>query len=527
MPTKRVRTTPAQRNTARSSPRAAPRLVLRPGAELSPDEVERFALLTTPKIEISPGATRAMRAAQKTLDRLLAAGAQVYGVTTGFGPFVRCTAGARGSETHGLGLVNHLCAGFGEPAADEVVRAAMIVRARALVEGRSAVSPTVLTTYLAMIGAGVVPEVPELGSVGASGDLIPLAFIARALLGLGRATRNGKPTTAAAALRAARLRPISPTSRDVLGLVNGTSFMTAYALLALRRAERLIAEAEGLTGWAYRLLGCRAQALDPRLHHARGHVGQALSAAATRAEATRFGPFEDASRPLQEVYSLRCAPQILGACRDQLAYARDLITREINGVNDNPLVFPHSPDGPAAALHGGNFQGQQIAFASDAISAAITQVAVLVERQIDVILSPAHNGNAPLLLAWDPGPCSGFAGAQITATALVADMRHHAHPAATSSIPTNGGNQDVVSMGTNAARHAYHQGPRCAAVIAVMALSLHRLRDLRLRGRAPTPPGARSSAGDLPPWLPTCRTFTVDVPLHDDIRELANRLLSK
>jgi histidine ammonia-lyase/tyrosine ammonia-lyase len=287
----------------------------------------------------------------------------------------------------------------------------------------------------------------------------------------------------------------------------------------------LLDAAERLTGWAYRLLGCRAQALDGRLHRARGHVGQVVSASRILDEASVDSGgvgtgFEDRSRPLQEVYSLRCAPQFLGACRDQLAHARRLIELEINGVNDNPLIFAASLDGPAAAVHGGNFQGQQIAFAADAINAAVTQVAVLVERQIDVVLSPAHNGGAPLLLAWTPGPCSGMAGAQITATALVADMRHHGMPAATSSIPTNGGNQDVVSMGTNAARYAYDQAPRCAAVLAVMGLSLARLRDLRDRGRTPGQPGS------WPAWMPACRSFTGDVPLHNDIAHLADALLA-
>jgi histidine ammonia-lyase/tyrosine ammonia-lyase len=494
-------------------------LKLNPTMQLVPEAIEQFARQEKPLVKLSGQSRQVMRRSQKTLGQLRAKEKPIYGVTTGFGPFVRYAATKPGSESHGLGLISHLCAGFGNPAADEIVRAAMIIRARTLAQGHSAVSPEVVDAYLNIIFAGIVPEVPEMGSVGASGDLIPLAFLARALRGLGHVRMNGRRLTAAVAMKRAGLQTLKPVSRDVLGLVNGTSFMTAYAALALCRAERLIEHAHWLTGWAYRLLGCRAQALDPRLHRARGHLGQMESAKRILHHAMQDGPFEDAARPLQEVYSLRCAPQILGACMDQLAHARTLIEREINGVNDNPLIFADSAEGPMDALHGGNFQGQQIAFAADTINSAITQVAVLVERQIDVVLSPIHNGDAPLLLAWEPGPCSGMAGAQITATALVADLRHHNQPAATSSIPTNGGNQDVVSMGTNAARHAFHQTPRCAAVLSVMALCLHRLRDLRRVGRT------SGIVGTVPAQLPACPSFKQDISLCADIQRIAGELL--
>ena len=513
----------SSRTARRASAGSANHLALSSDSKVLPEDIERLAGLERPRVILSAGARRAMRRSRATLAELRAGGAAVYGVTTGFGPFVRYAATRPGSETHGLGLISHLCAGFGEPAAAEVVRGTMIVRARAIAAGHSGVSIQTLQAYLALLSHGIVPEIPELGSVGASGDLIPLAFAARTLRGLGTVRMDGKRMSASAALKRAGLPRLKPPSRDVLGLVNGTSFMTSYAALALCRAERLLETAERLTGWAYQLLGCRAQALDPRLHRARGHVGQVVSARRIldQAESDPQQPaFEDPSRPLQEVYSLRCAPQFLGACRDQIMHARQLIEREINGVNDNPLIFGDSAEAPAAALHGGNFQGQQIAFAADTLNSAVTQIAVLAERQIDVILSPTHNGGAPLLLAWEPGPCSGMAGAQITATALVADMRHHCQPAATSSIPTNGGNQDVVSMGTNAARHAYHQTPRLSAVLSVLALSLARLRDLRAQRRAPGRPGP------YPNWLPPTRSFRHDIPLHNDIRKLADTLLA-
>ena len=308
--------------------------------------------------------------------------------------------------------------------------------------------------------------------------------------------------------------------RDALALTNGTSFLTAYAALAAARAERLISRAESLTGWAYRLLGCRAAALDPRLHSARGHEGQIRSAQAIAQEAGANGDWEDARRPLQEIYSLRCAPQILGACRENLAFARRLIETEMNGVNDNPLCAPvysdSCSDRDEAMLHGGNFHGQQVAFAADALNSALTQTALLVERQIEAILNPDINGGAPLLLAWQPGATSGMAGAQITATAIAAEMRTHNQAYATSTMPTNGGNQDIVSMGTLAARMALQQTERLAPILAIAGMSLAQLNYLRERGRAP------GNFLPLPAWMPSFSGFEQDRPLQADIARIAS-----
>jgi histidine ammonia-lyase/tyrosine ammonia-lyase len=333
---------------------------------------------------------------------------------------------------------------------------------------------------------------------------------------------DGSTVPAADALHDAGRTPVALHDRDALALVNGTSFMTAYAALAVARAARLLRRAERLTGWLYRLLGCSRQALDPRLHTARGHAGQRESAAAIRDEADRgaavkdAAPAEDAERPLQEAYSIRCAPQILGAVRDQLAYVRRTVNAELNGVNDNPVIDPEAP----AALHGGNFQGQQIAFAADALNAAVTQMGVLADRQIDVLLTPAHNGDAPPLLAWRPGATSGLAGAQLTATALVAELRHHNQSAATASIPTNGGNQDVVSMGALAARTAYTQTEHLASILAVLGLALAQLTHLRRQGRAPGP------APPPPNWMPAVEPIIEDRPLRAEIADLAERWLA-
>jgi len=461
-----------------------------------------------------------MAESQASLHRLAECGEPIYGLTTGFGPFVKFKSGNDGDCSHGAGLLAHLGAGFGPVAPREITRSAMILRLQTLSRGFSGASPDVADALLDLINSGLCPAVPELGSVGASGDLIPLAHVAAVLTGQGTVVdERGHVEPALPALQRAGLTPRPLVARDALSLVNGTSFMTAFASHAVARAMRLLDVAEKLTGWAYRLLGCRAQALDSRLHVARGHAGQVTSAHNIRAEAEMFGPWEDTSRPLQEIYSLRCAPQILGACRDLLEFARATVEHEINGVNDNPLVIS-DPDRPTV-LHGGNFQGQQIAFASDAINSALTQIGVLVERQIDAITNPALNSNAPLLLAWRPGADSGLAGAQLTATALLAEMRHHSLPAATTSIPTNGGNQDVVSMGTTAARAAFGQTERLSAIEAVFGIAIAQLSFLRLNGRAP---GALTPT---PAWFPPYAPFTHDRALHADIGSVAKQLLKQ
>jgi histidine ammonia-lyase/tyrosine ammonia-lyase len=261
--------------------------------------------------------------------------------------------------------------------------------------------------------------------------------------------------------------------------------------------------------------------LDPRLHRARGHAGQIQSAEAIRQEAERGGEWEDATRPLQDIYSMRCAPQVLGACRENLDYARQLIETEMNGVNDNPLIFSAEASGrePAVA-HGGNFHAQQVAFAADALNAALTQAGMLVERQIDALLDPRINGNAPLLLAWEPGATSGMAGAQITATALAAELRMNCQSYATSTIPTNGGNQDIVPMGTLAARKAYAQTELLAPILAVAGMALVQLNFLRERGRA------TGNALLLPDWMPSFEPFENDRALHPDIERIAQAWLA-
>ncbi|MFB6231769.1 MAG: histidine ammonia-lyase [Salinibacter sp.] len=491
-------------------------LSLGPDVSLACEEVERAALRAGTSLQTTDAADEALASARSALNRARAEGRSIYGVTTGLGPLVDETAASEEADRGGE-LIAHLGTGAGAFAAPPLVRATMIVRLQALVQGHSAVRPALVDGVMRVVEANLVPAVPEIGSLGASGDLTPLAHVARACTGEGFVVEDGDQLVDAdEALVEAGLSPLSLDRRDALGLVNGTAFMTAYAALALARGWRLLERAEALTGWMYRLLGCSLEALDARLHEARGHSGQAESAAAIREVATQGERVSSADRPLQEVYSLRCAPQVLGAVRDQLRYVRGLVETELNGATDNPVLDAEDAD----VLHGGNFQGQQVAFAADALNEALTQVGVLAERQLDMLLSPDQNGGAPPLLAWEPGPNSGFGGAQLTATALVAEMRSDAQMAATASIPTNGDNQDVVSMGALAARRAYGQTDHLAPILSVAGLALAQLTHLRAGGRADGP------APNPPDWMPAFDPVRKDRALRNEIDRLADHWLS-
>lgn len=488
---------------------------LGPDVRLTHTDVERLARADGSSLSFSEAALERMERSRVALGELHDQGREIYGLTTGFGPFVVNSA-AEGCE-HGAGLIAHLGAGWGPIAPREVVRAALIVRAQTIAQGMSGIEQRAAEAVCDLLAHDVTPAVPAVGSVGASGDLIPLSHCARAITGDGFAIDDrGERIPASLALQQNGLSPLKLSGRDALAIVNGTAFSCGYATIALARAERLLECAERLTGYAYRTLGARSQAIDPRYHEARGHAGQIRAADAIHREASRFGAFEDDSRPLQEVYSIRCAPQMIGAARDQLEYAADLIEREINGVNDNPLVWTN---GEPDVIHGGNFQGQQLAFACDAINNALVQVAILAERQLDVVLNPEFNGGAPLLLAWDPGPCAGMAGAQITATAITAEMRHHGGSCATTSMPTNGRNQDIVSMCTLASRVAHAQTERLAAVLGILCIGIERLNWMREQGRAPGNPTP------APDWLPSTPGFTADHALNLDIDRVAAHML--
>ena len=421
----------------------------------------------------------------------------VYGVTTGFGPLADRIVPGEAIETLQRNLIYHLATGVGAELGWVEARLVALARLCSLVRGVSGASPALADKILGLLASPYAPRIPEQGTVGASGDLTPLSHLALALIGEGGfLDREGRPA-AAETVRAALGGWLDLRGRDGLALVNGTSAMTGIAALNAVRAARLIGWAEALTVGAAELLGGRAEAWDPRFAALRDHPGQraATRALAARAEGSRRlastpaavqrlapGAAPRTDRPLQDAYTLRCAPQVLGTVRDQAEWHAHVVETELNAATDNP-IFPE--DGPPA-LHGGNFMGTPVAAASDLLAMGVVSLAGLAERQVARLTDERLNGGLPAFLHRGPaGLNSGLMGAQVTATALLAEMRTRAVPASIQSISTNAANQDVVSMGTIAARTCARQIEDAGRVLAILALAVAQGVDIAGDGVAP------------------------------------------
>jgi len=427
-----------------------------------------------------------MGRSEAALDGHLSEGRRIYGVTTGYGPLAGYRIAPAQSARLQRGLIDHLASGVGPPLPREAVRAMMAARVSSLARGWSGVRPDVADHLVAMLNADVVPEVPEAGTVGASGDLTPLAHAALAAIGEGRVLGGA---SAADALAAAGLDPLRLERKDGLALVNGTAAMTGIAALNAADMANAVEAAMRLTVIYAEVLGGRRDAFDPRFDAARPHDGQrraldrlnALMAGSHRLHpAEPVPPHLDDIAPEetahQDAYTIRCAPQEFGAALDALAHHDAVVTTELQSATDNPLIDPETGE----VLHGGNFYGQHVAYASDMLASVAVKLAAHAERALARLTDTTRNGDLPPFLAGgDTGLNSGFMGAQVSATALVAEMRTKATPAAIQTIPTNADNQDVVTMGTIAARNARDQVNRLWRVLAIHALALTQAVELR------------------------------------------------
>ncbi|MFF5338321.1 aromatic amino acid ammonia-lyase [Streptomyces sp. NPDC013181] len=457
----------------------------------------------------------------------------IYGATTGFGALVGY-AGRPDEADQCDNTLAHLGAGQGPDLPQEICRAALLLRTRSLAQGLSGVSAEVVDRLAAMFATTFCPAVPRYGSVGASGDLIPLAYATQALRGRGHAYLDGHRMPADRALTAAGLRPLALDGRDALALVNGTSVTTAALALArdaVRTAHRSLTT---LTCLLADLLGCDPGFLDDDLLRAHGHPGAAMTGA--RMRETLDGLRPSGTRPLQEPYSIRCAPQLLGAAEDALGYVDGVVTADLAGVSDNPLFFPgdgggdglgddprdgDGGDGGRAGkvVHGGNFFGQPAAFAADLLASVTAQLGNLAERQLDLLTDPARNGGLPPMLATAPGLQHGLQGVQLAATAFVAEIRRNATPAGMQSLPTNLHNQDVVPFGTQAALRSYDMAELLGLLTGSLALGLRQAAHVGAR----RPTAARCAelldtlAAAIPPVDP-------DRPLDADVRAAARLL---
>ena len=425
-------------------------VVVLDGETLTIDTLVQAAYDASVRIELSAEARARVDRARGVVDRWIAEGRVVYGLTTGFGEFANVVIPP--ADVHALqeNLIISHAAGMGPLLPPEIIRAMMMLRVNALAKGHSGVRSSTLDALIAMINANIIPVVPSQGSVGSSGDLAPLSHLALALIGRGECVVEGARMPSADVLRAHGITPVVLEAKEGLALINGTQMMCAFGALALHRAMNLAAHADIIGALSCDALRGTDNAFDPRLHATRPHPGQIQSAANLRAlmqgSAIRESHRTNDTK-VQDAYSLRCMPQVHGATRDTLAFAKGVIEREMNAVTDNPLIFPDDD----IHVEGGNFHGQPLALVLDYLAIAVAELANISERRTERMVNHALGG-LPRFLTPKGGLHSGMMIAQYTAAALVSENKIHAHPASVDSIPTSANQEDHNSMGSIAAR---------------------------------------------------------------------------
>jgi histidine ammonia-lyase len=428
-------------------------------------ELERVARGGAPAPLSDEARARLVRG-RETVDAMVADGTVVYGVTTGFGDLSSVRIDAADAAQLQLNLVRSHAIGVGEPLPDEVVRGMLLLLANSLSKGHSGVRPELVELLLDLLDRGVLPVVPSRGSVGASGDLAPLAHVAIVLCGEGEATFAGERLAGGEALQRAGLAPVELAAKEGLALINGTHLMAACGALALRDARRLLDAAVVTAALSLEAFMGSTTPFDARIHDLRRHPGQNTVAARLRAllqGSAIVASHADCGR-VQDPYTLRCVPQVLGAIADALDYAEGVLERELDSVTDNPLLFPD--DGEACS--GGNFHGQPLSLALDHLGLALCELASFAERRTYALLSPSYAG-LPRFLTPHPGLSSGLMIAQYTQAALVNECQVLAHPAGAGSVPTSAGMEDFNSMGAWAALKA-RQIVDCAAHVVAIEL---------------------------------------------------------
>lgn len=427
------------------------------------------------RLALAPYARERISSCRRFVEQWLSRGDVVYGVTTGFGELASITIPVEDVATLQENLIISHSAGAGEYLQPEIVRAMMLLRINALAKGYSGVRPELVEHMIELFNAGILPAVPEQGSVGSSGDLVQLAHIALAFIGKGWCLTERGVEPSALVLAMQGLRPIKLQAKEGLALINGTQYQCAVGALVLARALELADIADVAGAFSADVLWSTDRAFDERLHHVRGLRGQQIVAARLRAlmagSQIRESHRTDDPR-VQDAYSIRCMPQVHGASRDALAYVRTIIEAELNAANDNPLIFP---DGEH--IEGGNFHGQPLAIALDTSAIAIAELANISERRIERMVNGALSNGLPKFLASNPGLESGMMIAQYTAASLVSENKVLAHPASVDSIPTSANQEDHNSMGSIAAWKARRIVSNTMTVLAIELLCAARALD--------------------------------------------------
>lgn len=413
-------------------------------------------------------AREAMSRSREVVERIVAEQRVVYGINTGFGRFADKVVSPRDLERLQRNLVMSHAVGVGEPLPDDAVRAMMILRIAALARGYSGIRSQTVEALIAMLNSGVVPIIPSKGSVGASGDLAPLAHLALVLIGEGEAQFQGQRMPGSEALRAVSLTPITLSAKEGLALINGTQQMTALGALLVADAANLLDVADIAGAMSLEAVRGSNRPFDARIHAARPHAGQNEVAHRLRSltrDSEIMQSHRHDSHKVQDPYSLRCMPQVHGASRDALTYARQVIETEINSATDNPLIFADDED----VISGGNFHGQPVALALDFLGIALAEIASISERRTEAMLDPNFS-ELPPFLTMHAGVDSGLMVAQYTAAALVSENKILAHPASVDSIPTSANQEDHVSMGVTAALKAVQILRNVQSVLAIELL---------------------------------------------------------
>ncbi len=464
---------------------------------------------------IAKEAETAVNKARAYVKRKVAESAVVYGLTTGFGKFSDTYISPADAATLQRNLiVSHAC-GMGEPLREDVVRGVMLLRLNALCRGNSGIRLSTMETLMAMLNSRVHPVIPEKGSLGASGDLAPLAHMVLVMLGEGEAIYRGERLTGREAMARAGIPTVELAAKEGLALINGTQALTSIGLHVLYDGEQLLKTADlaaAMTAEAQ--LGIK-KAFDPRLHALRPHPGQRDCAAnLTRLLEGSALALDIQSDKVQDAYSIRCVPQIHGASRDALAYVRAAVEREINAVTDNPIVFPDDDE----AISGGNFHGQPMALAFDFMGIALSELADVSERRTERLVNPQLSNGLPAFLTKRGGLNSGFMIAQYSAASMVSENKVYAHPASVDSIPSSANQEDHVSMGATAARKAALILDNARKVLAIELYAAYQA--LWLRGAEKLSPATRAAWDAIAAAVPPVEEDVVMYPRLNAVEQL-------
>lgn len=479
------------------------------GNSLTCSDVE--AIGNEAMVAINPASKKKVEESRSLVKKLAKSSLPYYGINTGFGHFANKKIPSSQLKELQINLLKSHAAGYGEPLSFHETRIAMALRLNALLKGYTGVSFALCESLLNLINAEIYPVIPEYGSVGASGDLAPLAHLALPIIGEGTVYYKGSVMPSAKALKTAGLKPYILQEKEGLGLINGTQIMLAVGISALLKAKEIIENADRITALTYEAMVGRTDALDPNIHQLRYHQGQIESARVIReqlAGSYLYNPKTKRTR-VQDPYSLRCAPQIHGPSRETIAYALKTIENELNAVTDNPLVFVKEEK----IVSGGNFHGQGLALAFDFAAIALSEIANVSDRRIELLLNP-HMSELPAFLSPKEGINSGYMAAQYLAASMVNENKLLANPACIDSIPGNVGVEDHVSMGMTSARKLKRLVKNVPVVLSIEILAAAQAIDLRKS--APLGNGTQKTYDAIRAVVPT---LTEDRIIANDIEK--------